>query len=94
MLPKKAGLITALEALGTALGPIAALLWMPRVGRRTAAVVALLVVIIGNIVSSYQTSFESLAALRFLVGFLGQGTAFALAMAVGEYRTGDGLTNE
>lgn len=77
-----AGLITALEALGTAFGPVVALLWMPRVGRRTAAVFALAVVIAGNILSSYQTSFEALAALRFIVGFLGQGTAFALAMAI------------
>jgi predicted MFS family arabinose efflux permease len=82
MSPKNAGLITALEALGTALGPVSALLWMPRVGRRTAAIFALAVVIAGNILSSYQTSFEALAVLRLAVGLLGQGTAFALAMTI------------
>lgn len=80
--PDVAGQIFAVEALGTALGPVAATLWMGRVRWRTAAVVALLVVIAGNAVSSYQTSAGALTALRFAVGFLGQGTAFALAMAV------------
>jgi predicted MFS family arabinose efflux permease len=77
-----AGQIFAVEALGTALAPLAAALWMGRVRWRTAAVVALLVVIAGNAVSSYQTSVGALTALRFLVGFFGQGTAFALAIGI------------
>jgi len=80
--PDVAGQIFAVEALGTALGPVAATLWMGRVRWRTAAIVALLVVIAGNVVSSYQTTPGALTTLRFAVGFLGQGTAFALAMAI------------
>lgn len=77
-----AGRIFAFEALGTALAPLAATLWMGRVRWRTAAVFALLVVIAGNVVSSDQTTAGALTALRFAVGFLGQGTAFALAIGI------------
>ncbi|MCB1597940.1 MAG: hypothetical protein KDI87_09525, partial [Gammaproteobacteria bacterium] len=80
--PGVAGQIFAAEALGTALGPVAAAFWMPRVKWRTAAIVAILVVIAGNVVSSYLDSTAALAALRFAVGFFGEGTAFALAIAI------------
>lgn len=79
---KAAGQIFAVEALGTALAPLAATLWMGRIKWRTAAILALLVVIAGNIASSYQTSTEALTALRFAVGFLGEGTAFTLGIAI------------
>ena len=77
-----AGQIFAVEALGTALAPLAATLWMGRVKWRNAAIFALLVVVAGNVVSSYQTTAGALTALRFAVGFLGQGTAFTLAIAI------------
>ncbi|MEZ5566010.1 MAG: MFS transporter [Gammaproteobacteria bacterium] len=78
----KAGQIFAAEALGTALAPLAATLWMSRVSWRSAAMAAILVVILGNLASSYQTSAGALVALRFIVGFFGQGTAFTLAIAI------------
>jgi hypothetical protein len=77
-----AGQIFAVEALGTALAPLAATLWMGRVRWRTAAIIAIIVVVAGNIVSSYQTSAGALTALRFAVGFFGQGTAFTLAIGM------------
>ncbi|MBL8200095.1 MAG: hypothetical protein JNK40_03905 [Chromatiales bacterium] len=77
-----AGQIFAVEALGTALAPLAATLWMGRVRWRTAAIIALLVVVGGNVVSSYQTTAGALIALRFAVGFFGEGTAFALAIGI------------
>jgi len=77
-----AGQIFAVEALGTALAPLAATLWMGRVKWRNAAIFALLVVVAGNVVSSYQTTAGALTALRFAVGFLGQGTAFTLAIGI------------
>jgi len=80
--PGAAGQIFAVEALGTALGPVAAAFWMPRVKWRTAAIVAILVVIAGNVVSGYIASVGTLAALRFAVGFFGEGPAFALAIAI------------
>jgi len=80
--PDTAGQIFAVEALGTALAPLAATFWMARVRWRTAAILAILVVIAGNIISSYQTSAGALTTLRFVVGFLGQGTAFTLAIGI------------
>ncbi len=77
-----AGNITAVEALGTALGPVLAMAWMQRVSWRLAAVVALLAVIGGNAASTMLTDTSLLMALRFLVGLLGEGTAFALAIAI------------
>jgi len=79
---KSAGQIFAVEALGTALAPLAATLWMGRVRLRTAAIFALLVVVAGNVVSSYQTTAGALTALRFAVGFLGEGTAFTLGIGI------------
>lgn len=77
-----AGQIFAVEALGTALAPLFATLWMGRVKWSTAAVFAILVVAAGNVLSSYQASAGALTALRFLVGFLGQGVAFTLAIGI------------
>ncbi len=74
--------ITGVEALGTALGPVLALFWMRRLPWRVAAVSALTVVIGGNILSAFPTSSSMLMGVRFLVGLLGEGTAFALAMAI------------
>jgi predicted MFS family arabinose efflux permease len=80
--PGTAAQITALEALGTALGPVLALAWMGRMSWRRAAIGALLVVIAGNTLSSVIASPAALMLVRFLVGLLGEGTAFALAIAL------------
>lgn len=78
-----AGAITAVEALGTAAAPILAVFWMQRVPWRLAAVFALLIVIGGNFISgSFASDSTTLMALRFAVGLLGEGTAFALTMAI------------
>lgn len=82
MSPGDAGIVFSAEALGTALGPVLATLWMGRLGYRPVAIGALLVVIIGNVLSSTQTGVAPLATLRFIVGLLGEGTAFALAIAI------------
>jgi hypothetical protein len=74
--------ITAVEALGTALGPVLALFWMQRLPWRVAAMSALLVVIGGNLLSASGLAANALIGVRFLVGLLGEGTAFALAMAI------------
>ncbi|MEO7385886.1 MAG: hypothetical protein ABIX37_02990 [Gammaproteobacteria bacterium] len=80
--PDVAGRVFAVEALGTALAPLAATLWMGKVRWRTAAILAILVVVAGNVASSSVTSPGALTALRFAVGFLGEGTAFTLAIGI------------
>jgi len=78
----QAGLILAIEFLGIALASICAAFWMNRVSWQAAAALAAATVIVGNIFSGFQTSFEVLAVVRFLVGFFGEGTAFVLGIAV------------
>lgn len=82
MTPKSAGQISAAEALGTALGPVLATFWMPRVRWRVAALFALLVVVAGDLFSSIEADPGKLAIVRFFVGLLGEGTTFALAIAI------------
>ena len=74
--------ISAVEALGTALGPLLALFWIRRVPWRPAAIFALLVVVGGNALSTTLTDMDTLKRVRFIVGLLGEGTAFPLAMAI------------
>ncbi len=79
---QQAGLIAAAEVFGGALACILASFWIQRVNWRTASLFAVAVVVVGNILSSFQTSYGGLLALRLAVGFLGQGTAFAIAISV------------
>ena len=65
-----------------ALTSILAAFWIRRVNWRTAAFFALAIVVTGIVLSSYQSSFSGLLALRVLVGLLGQGTAFVIAISI------------
>lgn len=75
--------ISAIEALGTALGPVLAMFWKQHVSQRLAAFVALLVVAGGNALSvTISDNTTVLMSVRFIVGLLGEGTAFALAIGI------------
>ena len=76
-----AGVISA-EVGGGALASIFAMFWISKVNWRTAILFALSVVVAGNIASVYVTDASMLTALRFGVGFFGQGTAFAIGIAM------------
>jgi predicted MFS family arabinose efflux permease len=76
-----AGIISA-EVGGGALASILAMFWIARFNWRHAILFSLLVVVGGNIASVYVTDASSLTLLRFLVGFFGQGTAFAIGIAM------------
>jgi len=78
----QASLILSVEYLGIALASICAAFWLNRLSWQVAAAIAVSVVIAGNIVSGMQTSPDVLAVIRFLVGFLGEGTAFVIGIAV------------
>lgn len=75
------GMIAGLEVGGSALAGIVATFWIRRWDWRQVAFFALLALAIGNISSIYATNFETLALIRFLTGFLGIGTNYALAIA-------------
>ncbi|MDG2377158.1 MAG: hypothetical protein P8M18_12505 [Woeseiaceae bacterium] len=75
------GLIAGLEVAGSALAGIAATFWIRRWHWQRVALAALLALAAGNILSAIVTHFETLAAIRFLTGFLGIGSSYALAIA-------------
>lgn len=79
---QQASLITASEVIGGAIASILAAFWIRRISWRTAALTGIVVVIAGNIASTLASSESSLLALRFLVGLLGEGTCFAVAIAM------------
>jgi predicted MFS family arabinose efflux permease len=79
---QQASLITASEIIGGALASLLAVFWINRLNWRIAAMFAIAVVVIGNVLTTFQTSFAGFATIRFLVGFLGNGTAFAIAISI------------
>lgn len=75
------GLIAGVEIAGSALAGIAAIFWIRRWDWQRVAIVALGALAVGNLASAYISDFEFLVAIRFLTGFLGIGTNYALAIA-------------
>jgi hypothetical protein len=75
------GVISA-EVGGGALASILAMFWIAKVNWRIAALISILVVVVGNIISIYITDPSLLTTVRFIVGFLGQGTAFAIGISM------------
>ena len=75
------GFIAGSEIAGGALAGIAATFWIRRWNWRQVAFFALLALALGNVASAYAASFESLVVIRFLTGFLGIGSNYALAIA-------------
>lgn len=76
------GWLAGAELLGAALGSFAAVYWVSRWPWRRVAATALLVIAAGNLISTQANSLQDLMVLRFLTGLAGQGTAFALALAI------------
>ena len=70
------------EVAGGALASILAMFWINRVNWRLAVLFALACVLAGNILTTYQTDSQIITAIRFAVGFLGQGTAFAIGISM------------
>jgi len=76
------GLIIFAEILGAALASILASFWIQKANWRLAAGFAVVTLILINFVSGLQSDATVLAGLRFLAGFLGEGTAFAVAIGI------------
>lgn len=79
---EQGGLVIVAEIAGGALASILAMFWITRVNWRVAVVCSLVCVIVGNLITTTQTDPNIITALRFAVGFLGQGTAFALGISM------------
>jgi hypothetical protein len=78
---EQGGLIIVAEIAGGALASILAIFWINRVSWRLALSFALACIVAGNIVTTMQTDATVITALRFAVGFFGQGTAFAIGIS-------------
>lgn len=76
------GQIVAAEIGGGALASILASFWIQKANWRLVGAGAILSVVVVNALSGLQTDATALAALRFLAGLLGQGTAFAIAIGI------------
>jgi hypothetical protein len=74
--------IISAEVGGGALASILAMFWIGRVNWRTAAFISIVVVVIGNAASMYITDATTFTIVRFLVGLLGQGTAFVIGISM------------
>ena len=70
------------EIAGGALASIFAMFWIRRVNWRIALGVAIAVVIGGNLLTVTLNDPGTITLVRFVVGFLGQGTAFAIGISI------------
>lgn len=79
---EQGGLIIVAEVAGGALASVLAMFWINRISWRIALLFALACVIVGNLITMTQSDANVITALRFAVGFLGQGTAFAIGISI------------
>lgn len=79
---QQAGQIAPMEVLGVGLASVLAMFWIRRVNWRIAALIAVAAVVIGNVLTTFQSDPTVLTVIRFLTGFFGEGTAFALGLTI------------
>jgi len=79
---EQGGMVIVAEVAGGALASILAMFWINRINWRVALIFSLTCVIIGNLLTTMQTDANSITLLRLAVGFLGQGTAFAIGISM------------
>lgn len=76
------GTILFAEIGGAALASLVAPFWIKKANWRLVGAGAVASVVVFNFLTGLQTDATTIASLRFLAGFLGQGTAFALAVGI------------
>ena len=77
----QANLVSSAEIAGMSISSLMGIFWIGRFGWRRIAYLALLIIIIGNVISSLVSDFQSLVMIRFLTGLFGHGVGFALGVA-------------
>jgi hypothetical protein len=70
------------EVAGGAIASIGAIFWIRKINWRLATTVALICVIAGNLLTVVQTDPVTVMWIRLIVGFVGQGTAFAIGISI------------
>lgn len=76
------GVLAGTELFGVVLASLLAIFWVRRLNWRVVAAGALTVIVLGNVVSSMQTTLQQLVLVRFLVGLFGSGTVYAVTIAL------------
>jgi predicted MFS family arabinose efflux permease len=79
---QQGSLIIIAEVAGGALASILAMFWIGKVNWRYAILFALVCVAVGNMLTVTQSDAQVITAIRFAVGILGQGTAFAIGISI------------
>ena len=67
----QANLVSSAEIAGMSISSLMGIFWIGRFGWRRIAYLALLIIIIGNVISSLVSDFQSLVMIRFLTGLFG-----------------------
>jgi len=75
------GLFGASDLIGYAIASLSAYFWIRKVNWRTAALIALVILVVGNMLSMYMPEIYSLVGMRIFTG-IGQGIAVALTLAI------------
>ena len=76
------GFLGGAELGGACLASVCALYWFPRVNLRRVAFFALLVAVLGNLLTGWITNFSYLIILRFFTSFFGAGMLNALVLGL------------
>jgi predicted MFS family arabinose efflux permease len=76
------GWLAGVELIGAVLGSVVAVLWVSLINWRMVGFASLGVVVVGNLVSGVVDQLSHLMIIRFVTGFLGQGTIYAVALVV------------
>ncbi|MEE4184241.1 MAG: hypothetical protein V2J12_00590 [Gammaproteobacteria bacterium] len=79
---QQGSLVIIAEIAGGALASVLAMFWINRINWRHAAAFALVCVVAGNLLSAVQSEAQAITLIRLGVGFLGQGTAFAIGISM------------
>jgi hypothetical protein len=79
---QQAGQVAPIEVFGVGLASVMAMFWIRRINWRIAALIAVAAVVIGNILTIYLADPTAITVTRFFVGFVGEGTAFALGLTI------------
>lgn len=85
----QAGYLASIDLLGIVLAAVTAPFWIHRISRKKLALIAVALLVVGNLYSMLATGFIELSCARF-VAEVGSGIAFSLSLAVlGERKNPD-----
>jgi predicted MFS family arabinose efflux permease len=76
------GFLAGIELGGAALASICAVYWFSHVNLRKLAFCSMLVLIFGNLLTTWASNYPLLLVLRFLCGFLGGGVLYAMSVGL------------